>query len=248
MKQERDNENLTAGLTEAVYRAKHDVHAADDLVRQYLPFIKAECAKFLHRSPEEGRDDELGIAMFAFHESVLSYNRLRGSFLNYAALHIRSRLIDYYRTEQRHSGVLSLDSSDGEDGALIDHLAAAEDELAVREKQRAAREEIETLSADLASYGITLAAVAENCPRQQRTFEACGRVIHYAWAHTELLDTLVRTKKLPVGPLSKGAGVERKTIERHRTYLVAALLAYTNGFEIIRAHLNQVVVRKESVI
>ena len=37
-----------------------------------------------------------------------------------------------------------------------------------------------------------------------------------------------------------GTGVERKTLERHRKYLLAILLAFTNGYEIIRGHLCQV--------
>ena len=32
---------------------------------------------------------------------------------------------------------------------------------------------------------------------------------------------------------------DKKTMERHRKYLVALLLAFTNGFEIIRGHLRQ---------
>jgi len=39
--------------------------------------------------------------------------------------------------------------------------------------------------------------------------------------------------------LAEKTGVDRKTLERHRKYLVAVLLAYTNGFEIIRDHLYQ---------
>ena len=51
---------------------------------------------------------------------------------------------------------------------------------------------------------------------------------------------LTDTGKLPVKELADASGVERKTIERHRRYIVAMLLAYTNGFDIIRGHLNQV--------
>ena len=40
--------------------------------------------------------------------------------------------------------------------------------------------------------------------------------------------------------LSAGSGVDRKTMERHRKYLVALLLAFTNGFEIIRGHLRRI--------
>ena len=36
-------------IVEQVYAAKENVRAADDLIRSYLPFIKAETAKFLKR-------------------------------------------------------------------------------------------------------------------------------------------------------------------------------------------------------
>ena len=39
--------------------------------------------------------------------------------------------------------------------------------------------------------------------------------------------------------LALGSGTERKTLERHRKYLVAILLAFTNGYTIIRGHLCQ---------
>ena len=55
---------------------------------------------------------------------------------------------------------------------------------------------------------------------------------------------LTDTGKLPVKELADASGVERKTIERHRRYIVAMLLAYTNGFDIIRGHLNQVFAAK----
>ena len=44
-------------------------------------------------------------------------------------------------------------------------------------------------------------------------------------------------RTLPIAELASGSGVERKTLERHRKYMVAMLLAFTNGFEIIRGHL-----------
>ena len=91
-----------------VYAAKEDISEADALVRQYLPFIKAETAKFLKRPPMEGQDEELGIAMFAFHETVMSYQRSKGAFLPLASTVIRNRLIDHYRREKRHKGLLSL--------------------------------------------------------------------------------------------------------------------------------------------
>ena len=80
-----------------VQLAKKDSREADALIADYMPFIKSETAKFLKRSPEQ-TDDELSIAMFAFYEAIRNYSRLRGSFLKLAALQIRNRLIDHYRS------------------------------------------------------------------------------------------------------------------------------------------------------
>ena len=73
-------------LSGQVYEAKEDMEAADRLIGAYLPFIRSETAKFLGRPPQEGHDDELSIAMIAFHEAIQGYSRGRGAFLPDAAL------------------------------------------------------------------------------------------------------------------------------------------------------------------
>ena len=91
-----------------VQAAKTHPAAADGLIRQYLGFIRSETVKFLHTIPENGHEDELSIAMLAFYEAILAYEKNRGAFLPYAARAIRNRLIDYYRSEKRHGKVVSL--------------------------------------------------------------------------------------------------------------------------------------------
>ena len=228
-------------IIQQVYAAKEDIQAADDLIRAYLPFIKAETAKFLKRPPMEGQDDELSIAMMAFHEAIGGYSRTRGSFLKYAAMLIRSRLVDYSRREQRHSRVISLDAPIGEEDTTLGETLADDrnphEETASRDATRA---EIEELTRQMKEFGVSLSDVADNCPRQQRTLDACRKALQYARENPELLDDLLKTKRLPIGQLAAGSGVERKTLERHRDYMVALLLAYTNGYEIIRGHLCQI--------
>ena len=82
-------------IVQQVMRSRQDPEAADQLIRSYMPFIKAETARFIHRPPVEGRDDELSVAMFAFYETMTVYNPDRGPFLPLAAAGIRNRLIDY---------------------------------------------------------------------------------------------------------------------------------------------------------
>ena len=86
--------------------------------------------------------------------------------------------------------------------------------------------------------------MADNSPKQARTLTACHRVLDYARQTPHLLDRFLETRRLPIKELSQGAGVDKKTIERHRAYLVAILLAFTNGYEIIRGHLCQMTAGK----
>ncbi|HHX38220.1 MAG TPA: RNA polymerase subunit sigma [Clostridiaceae bacterium] len=226
-----------------VEAAQMDIAVADDMVRDYMPFIRSETAKFLNRSPVDANDDELSIAMIAFHEAIQGYERQRGGFLHFAAQNIRHRLIDYYRQEKWHRGVVSLNEAvDGEEGntEVIDTLVETtvpQQELDYREATRA---EIRELKAQMAEFGVTFADVADNCPRQERTLDACRRVLAYAKEQSILIKQLLHTKRLPISELAMGSRVSKKTIERHRDYIVALLLIWSNGYDLIRGHLVEV--------
>ncbi|MBR3629412.1 MAG: sigma-70 family RNA polymerase sigma factor [Oscillospiraceae bacterium] len=229
-------------LLAEIREAKSDAKACDRMIEQYMPFIRSETAKFLKRSPAQD-DDELSIAMFAFYEAIRNYSPIKGAFLRFAALSIRSRLIDNYRKERRNQGHISLDTPIGneEDGlALIDTVEDESrplEELGVRE---ATQQEIAHLTQQMSSFGVSLTDVADNAPQQKRTLAACQKAIRYAREHQELLEEFLRTKRVPIKQLAEGAGVEKKTLERHRRYLVAVLLVCTNGYEIMRSHIMQV--------
>ncbi len=227
-------------IVQAVYAAKRNNKAADDLIRQYIPFIRGEASKFLGRPCTES-DDAFSIAMIAFHEAIMGYRRERGAFLPYAALLIRNRLIDENRKEARHSGILSLDTStDESDRALIEQAPDPRDRYKEASDLDATQQEIAELSGVLAKFGVSFADVADQNPRQERTRKTCLTAIRYAMDNPSLLDTLLRTQKLPLAQLVQGSGCDRKTLERHRKYILAMLLIQTNGYEIVRGHLRHV--------
>ena len=225
-----------------VYAAKTDSEAADALIGQYIGFIRSETVKFTHAALEDGHEDELSIAMLAFYEAILSYEKTKGAFLPYASRAIRNRLIDHYRAEKRHGNVVSLHAPAGgeADRSLLDTLPDTRDEIGTFEARTASQKEIREFGAQLANFGLSFSDVADNCPRQERTLAACRRVLDCARANPALLEKLVETGRLPMSELAAGSGTDKKTMERHRKYLVTILLAFTNGYEIIRGHLCQV--------
>ena len=234
-------------IIRAVYAAREDVQKADDLIRNYIPFIRSEASKCISRLCTE-QDDEYSIAMIAFHEAILGYERGRGAFLSYASMLIRSRIIDFQRKEARHQGHISLYAESGDDDrTIMDEVADERDHFEESANLEATKQEIEELSDVMADFGVSFSDVADNSPKQERTLEACASAIRYAAENKYLLDELLRTKKLPMAQLVTGSGAERKTLERHRKYILAMLLIQTNGYEIIRGHLRHVLNRKGGV-
>ncbi len=238
--------NTEHQLVTEVYEAKNNSQKADDLIKAYIPFIISEAGKSMSRPCTE-QDDEYSIAMMAFYEAVMGYEKKRGAFLSYASMLIKSRLIDYARREARHKGNISLYEETGIEGGttLADTLADEKDYFEETATRDATRQEIEELALTMREYGICFADVADNCPKQDRTLESCGRAIRYAAENKELLSEMIKTKKLPMTELVKGSGSDRKTLERHRKYLLAMLLIQTNGFHIIRGHLRSILRKKE---
>ncbi len=221
-------------------RAKSDSRAADALIEKYMPFIKAETAKFISRQVTGDDDDELSIAMFAFYEALMSYEPKKGAFFSLASVSIKNRLIDYARKEERNKNNISLSStvSSDDERTLEETIESGKNEIEEFESRTATKEEIEEYCKDLATYGLTLSDIAANCPKQERSFQTCMKVLSYALENEKVFDSLILTKKLPLSMISKGSGVSEKFLDRTRKYLIGILLAYTNGFEIIRGHLN----------
>ena len=227
-------------ITKSVYAAKENTQIADDLIRDYIPFIRSEASKCTSRICTE-QDDEYSIAMIAFYEAIIGYERGRGAFLSYASMLIRSRIIDFQRKESRHQRQVSLYAESGEDArTIIDETADERDYYTESANLEATQQEIDELSAVMLDFGVSFSDVADNSPKQERTLEACASAIRYAAENKHLLDELLRTKKLPLAQLVTGSGAERKTLERHRKYILAMLLIQTNGYEIIRGHLRHV--------
>ena len=228
-----------------VQAAKTDTEAADGLIQQYMGFIRSETVKFIHTTPENGHEDELSIAMLAFYEAVLAYEKSRGAFLPYAARAIRNqahRPISGGEAPRECDALCHAPLGGWRRTAvnLLDTIPDTEDHAEAYETRTASRWEIQEFSRKLAQFGLTFSDVADNCPRQERTFAACRRALDFARSQPELLKRVEDTGKLPMNELATGSGTDRKTMERHRKYLVAILLAFTNGYEIIRGHLCQI--------
>lgn len=228
-------------LLKEIREARKDSRKADRFIEKYTPFIRSEVLKYDIAGEYKEKSDELSIAMFAFYEALMNYDKSKGAFFPLAKIYIRNRLVDYYRKDINNENSLSLDENiyDDEKTSILDTLEDEVHSIEYIQERECTKQEIEEFQNALEAYNLTLSEIADNAPKQKRTMEVCLNALEYAKKHKEILDTLIETKKLPISKLIKIGGFDRKTLERHRKYLVGIFLAFTNGFVIIRGHLCQ---------
>lgn len=162
-------------IVAAVTSAKKDREKADALLRDYLPFIRAQAAKQVGH-PVSDQDDAQSIAMIAFHEAILGYDPGRGAFLPYAAMVIKSRIIDHQRREARHQGQLSLDAEQGDDSRpLLEEVADTRDRFAEAAGLAATQKEIAELAAVMAEFGVSFSDVGSSRPNRRAPLKPAQR-------------------------------------------------------------------------
>lgn len=230
------NKELLIEIEEARYSSKK----TDSFIAKYTPFIRSEVLKHGVKGQYLEKSDELSIAMFAFYEAMQNYDRKKGNFFPLAKVYIHNRLVDYYR-KNFDNNIVSLDekTNKNDSASLLDSLKDDSNHVELSFDRECTKEEIIEFKKTLSQYNLTFSDIADNSPKQKRTMDICLGALEFAKENREILDTLVETKKLPLSTLTTKGGFDRKTLERHRKYLVGIFLAFTNGFVIIRGHLCQ---------
>ena len=91
-----------------VMEAKTNPTMLEQLIKQYEFYILKCASKVCHHFITKN-DDEWSISLLAFHQAVEVYALEKGSFLSFAELVIRRRLIDYIKSQGKYSNEVSVD-------------------------------------------------------------------------------------------------------------------------------------------
>ncbi len=218
-----------------------DKQAREDLIRQYTPLVLRVGSQVSGRYLTVGRDEEVSIGLIALNEAVDRYDPARGaSFISFAELVIKRRLVDYYRRQKGQSEIplSELESQDDEGNPLetVQHRQAL-DEYSRHLESQDRRLEIARYAKRLAEFGIRFSELVEISPRHEdarlRALEA-ARVV----AEQPLLAQHMLTKReLPLKQLEERVGVSRKTLERQRKFIIAVVLIMIEDFYHLRQYI-----------
>ncbi|HYF82190.1 MAG TPA: RNA polymerase sigma-I factor [Clostridia bacterium] len=231
-------------INERVMHIKLTKDEKNTFIEEYRPFIAAAVEKVTGRYVSYGQDEELSIALMAFDEAIIHYDQQKGNFLSFAQNIIRKRLIDYYRKEKKHQVITYMNEfSTEEAGAeeVFDYVIAAEeaqDKYYQEEINQLRRQELVQLKEELSTWGLKLDDVAKSSPKHIGTKSSYLDIVKYIIDRPELVKKIKAKLYLPIAEIEEGTKLPRKTIERSRNYVVAAMIILTGDYYCIREFID----------
>ncbi|QHJ70793.1 RNA polymerase sigma-I factor [Planococcus halotolerans] len=224
----------------AVQAQNGDKQAMEDLLVSYSPFMKKTAGQVCKRFIND-HDEEFSIALSAFHEAVNGFNQEKNaSFLTFAHMVIRRRVIDFIRKEAgRKEFVHDFQGlSEAEDfHSGIDTSASIQD---FSEHQQAAvrREEIAEYEKLLSGYGMSFQDLVKVSPSHEDARTTAIQIAQLVTETEEYKQYLLQKKKLPVKEIEQLVQVSRKTIERNRKYIIAVALLLMSDLHYLKDYLK----------
>jgi len=225
-----------------VRRAQADPAERERLIERFTPFILRVTTRAVGHYVRMGEDDEVSIALMAFNEAIDRFESTRGgNFLALAETVIRRRLVDHYRRERQRAEIplSALAGDDPERDAPFpgeERAAVASHRAGVEQAER--REEIVRYREELAGFSIDFQQLLRRAPRHRDARAAAVDVARLIAATPELSAYLRARGVLPLAQLAARASVSRKTIERHRTYILAISIALLGDYPHLQSYLR----------
>lgn len=237
----QDSPNI---IEEKVVRIQEgDLKLRNQVITDYQPYIAKVTSRFCKRYIDPAHDDEYSIALNAFNEAINKFSTNSGSsFLSFAETVIRRRLIDYVRKEQRFSKQLPYSSFEVEDEeeSVINpveiHRAVEQFEIDKSAEER--RQEIMELQRSLLDFGISFFELPDISPKHEDSRKMLFDIGRKLAEDSAMIESIKTKKMLPIKELLDVVQVSRKTLERHRKYLIAITLILEGPYTYLREYLH----------
>ncbi len=223
-----------------------DKYIREQLIKDYRPFYLRVASGVAKKYLVLGRDDEASIAMSAFDEAITAYNSKAGSsFLSFAEIVIRRRMVDFFRRKVRRQDEIPLSAleTDNAEESVIRRIECKEafGVIQLQRESEERREEIFRLNQLLSEYGVLFSELVRISPKHQDARDRALEVAQILASEPKLLEFLTHRKALPLKELEKLVNVSRKTLERQRKYIITLTLILIGEFNYLREYLKRTV-------
>lgn len=227
-------------IEDSVLLAQKDHQIRHDLIKKYQPFIAKTASKVCKKYIDPSLD-EYSIALQGFNEAIDKFNYDQGSsFLSFAEMVIQRRVIDYIRKEMRQTRYVfleqeSIDEEHNTNSYQIDVSLANYQRLEENERRKA---DILEYQKQLEEFDITFSDLVKLCPKHMDARENAKQVAKILAHEPTFVEQIMVKKQLPMKELLVHVSCSRKTVERHRKYIVAMALIYIGGYHSLRSYIE----------
>ncbi|MDN7241432.1 RNA polymerase sigma-I factor [Planococcus sp. N028] len=215
--------------------------ALQNLFSSYSPFMKKTAAQVCKRFIDN-HDDEYSIALAAFHEAVLKYEKEKNaSFLTFAHMVIRRRIIDFIRKENlRNEYSHDFRSNNGEEDSSnrISNNEALE-RFQIQQQAEKRRDEIFQFEKIISGYGLSFQILVDVSPAHEDARRTAIQIAQLVAETDDYKEYLLQKKKLPIKEIEQLVDVSRKTIERNRKYIIALALLLISDLHYLKDYLKE---------
>lgn len=207
-----------------------DESARETFIQQYDPFILNATSRVTGRYVDKQNDDEYSISLIAFNRAIDTFDQKRGqSFFAYANVLIRNDLIDYFRSERRIQEH-TLTNAESDDSVFHGNKTPAVE----MDEKFILKNEIALFRSALQDYGIPFSALVKESPKHEDTRRQLLSLTFQLYNNPDIRLEIRRTRKLPLKQLEGMVKVSRKTLERHRRYLLSGFILLDSNLDTMK--------------
>lgn len=213
------------------------------LINDYKPFIIKVVSKTTGMYVDLENTEEFSIGLIAFNEAIDCYDANKNAgFLSFAQIVIKRRIIDYKRKNYNNDKVYPLsyftndeaeNKNSFEEKYLVVDASSLFDNLETKE-------EIALFIKKLNSYGIELKDLVKSTPKHSDSKRLSIKIARVLVENKELSEKLEKKKTIPMLDLMKLVGVNHKTIERNRKFIISVYLILSSKLEVMQGYIENV--------
>lgn len=213
-------------LEDRIIRLQNDPSGSDrdNLLKQYDSFVLSCVSKVTGRYISSQSDDEYCIGLEAFNDAIDGFDQEKGTFLHFAGLMIRSRVIDYLRKEIRVKNRMTANEE-----FLLNQPVNVNEDLV---------EEIRILKELLLDFGIEFMDLVDKSPTHKQVRQELHQLSESLAMDEELMSKVMEKKHLPMKEISLKYTQPLKRVKRFRDYIIATLVVNQQELTLIKSWLN----------
>lgn len=217
-------ENIELIIKEA--KESKENSSRDRILLEYSPFVLSEVAKVATSRHISKNDYEYSVGLSALNEALDKYDFDKGTFMNYAAIVIRSRVLDYIKGEKKHGDYLPLQ---GDEVLNVEDKSYSHSEL---------KDEVLRLREVLSEFKIDIEDIVDDSPKHEITKLEISNLGKMLAADEKVLKFIYEKKRLPIVEIVNKYKVSKKVLNYHKKFIIFVVVIFAEGLTDVASYIR----------